>query len=228
MEKDKLREFYRSLRADLGQGPQVVKAAKRLRAVDIKIDSGGHVITETPNLHGADSTTSIHGEQSGAAHSINPEVARCVADTSKLLKKRFPKAFKTFKGFQFKSVNHPSYDPWDRAVSIPAFGKDRSLEEVDREEDASDSTVLQYGFEGMLIHEFAHHLDHFIRAKGSDEVKNVWFDEKRRLMRELGNVSPYAGTNSSEWVAEEVLAEMKNKRKPFLLSVIERLMGELK
>ena len=61
MEKNKLREFYRSLRGALGQGPVVVNAASRLRAADLKIDSGGHVITETPNLHGADSTTSIHG-----------------------------------------------------------------------------------------------------------------------------------------------------------------------
>lgn len=170
----------------------------------------------------------INAAQRLRAAAVHPEVEQCVAETSKLLKKRFPKAYKTFKGFQFKKVNHSSYDPWDRTVAVPEFGKDRPLIAVDREEDAADSTVLHYGLEGMLIHEFGHHVDHFIRARGDVAVKDRWFEVKKKLMSELGNVSAYAGTNSSEWMAEELLAEMKRKRPPRLLTVIDEIMKELK
>jgi hypothetical protein len=161
------------------------------------------------------------------ASAIHPEVQACVDSVMKLMRKTFPKAVKTFKGYKFERVNHPSYDAWDRDVKIPLFGKDRPLVEVDREEDASDKSVLHYGFEGMLIHEFGHHIDHFIRAKGDGAIKDLWFDEKRRLQRELGNVSAYAATNASEWVAEEFLAEIKRRRSPELLNVINKIMETL-
>jgi len=161
------------------------------------------------------------------ASSIHPEVQACLDRTCKELKRAFPKAYKTFKGFQFKRVNHPSYDAWDREVSLPLFGKDKPLAEVDKEENAADSSVLQLGFEGTLIHEFGHHIDHFIRAKGSEDVLTEWQALKKQLSVELGNVSRYAATNLSEWVAEEFLAEMKQKRPPKLIGAINNLMRNL-
>ena len=161
------------------------------------------------------------------ASSLHPEVQQCLDATCARLKRLFPKPYKTFKGFHFRRVNHPSYDAWDREVSLPLFGKDQPLAVVDKEEDAADKRPLHLGFEGTLIHEFGHHVDHYIRAKGDDDIKDEWFEIKKRLISELGYVSAYAGTNNCEWVAEQFLAEVKGVRPHRLVTEINTLLKKI-
>lgn len=143
------------------------------------------------------------------ATAIHPEVQHLVDKTMRMLKSKFPVAKKV--KVVFERRNYPTFDPWDWEIKLPVFGKDQPLATVDREEDAADSSPLQYGFEGTLIHEYGHAINAGIiaRHRKADDLLGEWQETKKELERKLGHPSAYSKKNNSEWFAEQFLYEMK-------------------
>lgn len=143
------------------------------------------------------------------ATAIHPEVQHCVDKTMEMLKSKFPIAKKVKVVFERRNIN--TFDAFDNEIKIPIYGKDQPRDVVDREEDAADSSVLQYGFEGTLIHEYGHAINHGIiqRLRRDDDALIEWQQVKRELEKQLGHPSAYAKKNTNEWFAEQFLYEMK-------------------
>jgi uncharacterized protein (UPF0218 family) len=142
------------------------------------------------------------------ASAINPEVQHAVDQTMKNLKSSFPVAKKA--KVVFERRNNATFDPWDWEIKVPMFGKDESLEAVDREEDLANAGTLQYGFIGTIIHEYGHAINAgIIKLLKTDDERDAWFNRKKVLEQHLGHPSHYASKNSSEWFAEQFLFEYK-------------------
>lgn len=143
------------------------------------------------------------------ATAINPEVQHCVDQTMKKLKSAYPKVPKKLK-VVFEKRLGATFDPWDWEIKIDNYGKDQPLAVVDKQEDSDQgSGVLQYGFEGTLIHEFGHAINATIIKlfKKDDELLGEWQQTKKDLEHQLGHPSAYSKKNNSEWFAEQFLYE---------------------
>jgi hypothetical protein len=155
------------------------------------------------------------------ASAVHPEIQHMVDKTLKMLKSKFPVAKKV--KIVFERRNYPTFDPWDWEIKLPVFGKDQPMEVVDREEDAADSSPLQYGFEGTLIHEYGHAINAGIIARNrkDDEALERWQATKRDLESKLGHPSAYSKKNNGEWFAEQFLYEMKGHGHELLNAIHE-------
>jgi hypothetical protein len=144
------------------------------------------------------------------------------------MKKQFPLPTKKFKGIVFKRINTANYDQDDAQIRLPIFNMDKSLEQVDALVDeghgieGKKDSALAYGFLGLLVHEYGHHLNSYIvmSAKKKPILQDEWFACKKKLEKELGPTSEYSKKNTGEWFAERFVAEQYNLVSKVLIPII--------
>ena len=165
-----------------------------------------------------------------ASDIVSKEVIECCNTIVVSMKKQFPVPMRKFKGIVFKRCSHAEFDIDNMQIIIPIFGKNKSLKEVDTDEDyATGSYVIQHGFAGTLWHEFGHMIDRYIvySAKRKPSLQDEWFDCKKKLQQELGYVSDYGNKNTSEWVAERFCKEHMEPALKILITSMEEYVGRI-
>ncbi len=122
-----------------------------------------------------------------------------------------------------------SFDPFDPKLKISTLGLHSDVATADAEINRANKPgyVVGYGLKALIVHEFGHAIDHFIRAKGSESVKDDWFEYKRQEMPLLGYPSPYSRKNMSELFAELFTLET-TKRSGKLIKTIDTFMHRVK
>ena len=161
----------------------------------------------------------------GSSH-LHPDVQQMQTRTMTELEETFPGVKPRV---VYEARNNPTYDPWDNEIKLPTYGKDKSLAEVDRAEDAANEAdyVINAGLRGTLMHEYGHAIDHHIIKHASEDLKDEWFAKKRALTQEIGASSPYAATKSQEWLPERLTAELLGKEPKALIPILQEYLGKV-
>jgi len=168
-------------------------------------------------------------ESHAEKHGISPEVHSHINGILSKLSNSYPAVGGFIKSVEFVPSTTNEFDPFSRELRISKTALGGSVEALNRAHETANKPgfAVSGGAEALLTHEFGHAIDHYIISKADESTKDEWFDEKKKLEKEIGPASEYAKKSTREWLSEQFTAETLGQKPKKLLPVIEKFLEKV-